>query len=934
MSDTITPPPTATPTVTTTLTFTRSPTVTHSLLPQGRLVWQQIGNLTARNIQSGVVTVLEFVITWDQWMCANFSVQHSVLVEAAASGKNFGIYRRSGFVFTDASLLYCNRTTLRLTPVKDQDYDTYFSEPFTVTFINATLRRWTMPSPRRIPFVIFPVTVPTDVAAAIIAAQLASQSSLVSAGAASSAQGLAIMGAASCARPNMREATKGAQDALSPLPLGKTLLLRFVSNFALVLFFSVLHFPLVVIIREVKRCSWHDARELGQFPSLSFTVVLIVHCGIVYHALRLVRVTDEDDKASRPLGYVGLVYATVMPIATWVWSTRALKTTFVHFTSVRTANANALLRFVVPYGYFAPAQYGGALGDLGEHTKQLMVLPYLEISAFCVIGTIDTYTVPGCIAQYSCLAAVFFVFALIYAVKQPLRSPLLNTLAASMDLLMGSIALCCALSITQRVVGDMLLPKLLLAQNVLGMIVTVVGVALSLTETFVWRPRQRRAMATFTISAHFTSDGDPSVAKDVVQIDEPLLAEGKPPHLHDDAARDVELLALPSSSPREAYEPPPLPLLTSEGAAGGGAPTPLTEAEKPGTAMNKSIDHHDEAEGESTSLFAPPVTGVAEANSMLNDAAAVVTKEADYARSFKPDVPQWLCDRLSMPDPPPPMPPTPPPMPLSAADELLLSMDDPLHRLHPWLEPISAASMAAVTERLRQAEERNRKQSRDTFMVPGRFSLDLWGIEGPDAVAAASAGPASAAHTADLTVAAAHADLQGSLQRRPPVANHNVKNAKSVREILRHFDEAEGGAVPAPHRQSGSAPAMASVEDDWRAKTKAERDRTAPIAALSAAINRNRDVVEILDRTAAEYRALPERSGRVPLEASIDAAVTQYLTHLPAPRTLDEAQSQAFALSQLHECQRRWSREAQARAMVDAAMKPAKRSAAEDGDTL
>jgi len=345
------------------------------------------------------------------------------------------------------------------------------------------------------------------------------------------------MGLSPCARPAMRIATEKAKNSMVPVPLEDTYQGWFFGNFVLLAFVSVVHFPVVVVIREVLSVSWYDAREFGLFPSVSITVTQILHAGIAYASINLV--VWGTSAADYAIGVAGMVYCWAMPAAMWFWSQRLLETRYLDF-AFRKAMTNPVARFFIPDGFFLPEQYAGALGQLREATKSHMIVKYLQINGFTLIGAIRAESVPECIALYSCLAVWFTAFAVYAAVIQPNKAPVFNLGAFLLDIEMALIAVGCAIWAADREFGVLIVTKLLLVQNVTGMAVSVIILAINAVEKLFWRGREIKERASAAVvnvlgGAKTRAETD---ASDDEQLEADEEGEASADHVDDEDAED------------------------------------------------------------------------------------------------------------------------------------------------------------------------------------------------------------------------------------------------------------------------------------------------------------------------------------------------------------------------------------------------------------
>ena len=491
-----------------------------SLWPMGTLEYTK-PNISVSAIQSGSpveALTFVFVISWDQWNypCYINQVKFTVPTESLNS---YGVATKYNDMFTNKSIT-CNRTHLELRIQAVRDFESYFDDQFAISFNERATIRGVIPEPQNIVFRIPAQQMPEDVNAAVAANNVGNTASLGGAMAggatATSAQALAIVGLMKCARATLKEATKGAKDSMVPLAIDDTYQGWLISNAVLVALISVIHFPAVVIVKELKRCSWTDARELAKFPSLSFMAILILHQGIAYSSFRLLK--EGTTKADLWMGVLGTLYSWGMPIGMWVWAQRWVKTKWVPFTIFD--GVAAWKKFPLPQGFFLPEQFGGAIGELREKTKALMIMPYIQMNGVCLIGAIDASTPQGCEIQYSTCAAWFFLFAIYVLAVRPFRGGYHNATQAIMYLALGSVALGAAISQQNKDLGEKMITYSLLAQSSLATGISALSILLTAIEIFILRPRQFTVNATKTVLGMLASkDGKSTLGEPILDPD-------------------------------------------------------------------------------------------------------------------------------------------------------------------------------------------------------------------------------------------------------------------------------------------------------------------------------------------------------------------------------------------------------------------------------
>jgi len=680
-------------------------------MPTGFLSFER-SNITADGIQSGALQYITFYLTWDSWVCANLSIADTLVLDADDTLNAFGIYNRQRNIFNDRSILFCNESVLTLRLNRDSGYDSYLKDTFYLTFVNATLRRKS-PVPTRATFVVVPAPVPNDVSAAVLAAQASSNAALLGGVAASSNQALAIMGLSQCARPTMQVATANAVQSMVPFPLDATYQGWLFGNFLLLGFVSVLHFPLVVIIKEAMRTTWYEARELGLFPSLSFTFIQMFHAGIAYSSINLI--IQGDSSSDVAVGWFGMVYIWAMPVAMWVWSQKYLETKFLYFGFFNRIT-NPVAKFVTPQGFFTPEQFSGALGNLREATKTHMIVPYIEVNGVCLIGAIRASTEGGCIALYTCLGLWHLSFALYYLVLRPNRSGFLNALAAIMDFEIAAIGFGCAYWAHNRDFGLQVVTKLLLVQNITGSAASVVTIGLSLVEKFFWRPRELKEQASTAVlnalSKPLLEEGGDAAAKlgsDQGRSFATVIGGADVGFNAKDIAPDLDLL-IEAATGRPA-PPQDIPLDKIEwtrpgdhlDATNGGALDPFAlfdngflggaagELQDGGVTQRRTVDDglHIEASVSYGRKIAPQPPSLEEDAELMDLLAEMDRKqrEAD-AKNSK--------ERL-----------------YTKEERFLLSIPDPKGLLHPWdVDPadVAAAARERLEKQRREADERRRRE--------------------------------------------------------------------------------------------------------------------------------------------------------------------------------------------------------------------------------
>lgn len=730
------------------------------------------------------------------------SVPAIVQVDADDEFSAYSMYHRQHNIFTDASIINCTEKVLTLRLMQDSSYDVYLDDTFYITFVNATLRGVT-PAPERAPFVVRAAALPNDVAAAVYAAQASSQASLLSGPAASSNQALAIMGLNGCARPAMQTATKSAVQSMVPFPVSNGFQGWLFGNLLLLLFVPVVHFPVVVIVREVASVSWYTARELALFPSLSFTVVQMLHAGIAYSSINLV--VWGNSGADIAVGWVGMVYCWAMPVAMWVWSQKFLETVFMYFSFF--AALHPVAKFFTPVGFFTPSQFSGALGNLRELTKSHMIVPFIEINGFCLIGSIRVSTPSSCATLYSCLGVWHLLFAIYYAVLRPNRSGFFNLLAAVMDIELALIGFGNAYWAYNRDFGLNVVSKLLLVQNITGSLVSVVSLGLSVLETFLWRPREIREKASQAVlgvlSQPILQTGEHKFGVDADDADNAAF-DIEPGYMLHSIAPDID------SFIEAATGAPPLPQSLDP------AQIPCRRA---ADATNGAVDPFamfDDAGGDGDADLQNGrrgVAGVTERRTVDDD----VHVEASVSYGRRIVLPTEEEDRriLDLLESMAPQAPSEHQRVFTREEKFLLSMPDPTGQIHPWhVDPaeVAAATRAQIELQRRESEEQRRlelfgpandarswlgfnTELDDVANEPTWASdaMSLLGIVTPlqEGAAAAAVKSSDASHLGE--------------QEREELQRLATWEPKSVREALEKFDAVErlrnpwGSASPPGH---------------------------------------------------------------------------------------------------------------------------------------
>jgi hypothetical protein len=500
LTRTITPPPTPTVTITSTNSIHPTETLSISLLETGKLfVYDLDMNRTGAAIQSGFPRAqlqLHFRVEMDSWDCEHLNYTH-IAITTDPSDNVFGFRNRLRYIFNNNSISFCNRTDLVVEMQRDQNFEDYFDTTFYVDFVGATIRK-IPPQPSPTSFTIKKIEIPNDISSAIAANNVASRASVAGAlgggASATSAQALAIIGLISCARPSLQEATKGAKQSMVPLPLSDNYQGWILGNGLLLGAVSLVHFPAVVIIREASRCTWHEARERAKFPSLSFTVMTILHQGIAFSAFKLLQTWSTG--ADLALGVIGTIYSIGTPIGLWVWAVRFLKTRWIRFSIFD--GRPIWQTWILPTGFFLPEQYVGAIGELEK--KPELIIPYLQMTVVALIGSFSTSTTPQCIAQYSCAATWFFLFAIYVIVRRPYRSFYHNISQALMYLILSLVCIGGAVSQVQRRTGEEMVSYLLLIQSSFAMALTVIGLILTIAEIVLFRSKQMSKLTASAVS--------------------------------------------------------------------------------------------------------------------------------------------------------------------------------------------------------------------------------------------------------------------------------------------------------------------------------------------------------------------------------------------------------------------------------------------------
>jgi hypothetical protein len=259
-------------------------------------------------------------------------------------------------------------------------------------------------------------------------------------------QSMAIIGAMKCGRGPQRTVFRATKRILSPLRFGDSLeapwLGVFVPSFATVWVHVAVAAVLLMSVSRLKTKRVVQALARVHFPSASLFVAQLLHIGVVFYSIDLLKVASS--LLWLLLAAWGLAYATMLMGCILFWSFHDDLLRFAEYGPSDFVRVPPALKAVVPFGRWAPRKpMAMARWVIGEF--RFIRFAAYEYAVGYLMALLASYlpdSFDACRIQYGLMGVLFSVCSLVMIVRRPFRSHFCNVASAVSNAFLAVFMVC------------------------------------------------------------------------------------------------------------------------------------------------------------------------------------------------------------------------------------------------------------------------------------------------------------------------------------------------------------------------------------------------------------------------------------------------------------------------------------------------------------
>ena len=262
------------------------------------------------------------------------------------------------------------------------------------------------------PLATFAITIATGVAA------------LGSLSAFKDQQAMVIFGTMKCARGPSRTVFRAGRRIVSPARYGDELWAPWAGAFGPSFVAVWVHMLYVAFLLRwnVQETDIEEELIRARFPSLSLFVVQMLHIGVVYYSVELLK--DIQSKLWMAMAIWGCAYSGVLTVLIFYWSFKYKLMKFEEYNDSQMLNVPMVLKSIIPFGRWGPkAPRRMCRWIVGEfHYQRYASWEYIMYGGTALFAAWMPSDLDTCKWQYSIMAGYHFLCALIVLGLRPFRS--------------------------------------------------------------------------------------------------------------------------------------------------------------------------------------------------------------------------------------------------------------------------------------------------------------------------------------------------------------------------------------------------------------------------------------------------------------------------------------------------------------------------------
>ena len=200
--------------------------------------------------------------------------------------------------------------------------------------------------------------------------------------------------------------------------------------------------------------SWQDAAVVVRFPAYPFAITTVLFQGVSFVAVRSfvhgIGIDNYSDAAGGLIG-AGLLMA-VLPAIIVFYAHLGISAQLVERQP--SGDEDIVSRLLWPNVFWRPASAARAAGyvfcDLSTPRRWMSAFPFASAIAMAIVGGVEPTTTAGCAVQFSCLAAVQGLFAVLTTIAAPSRLTSMCSLRIATHVAIAAAAAVIAVSLNNE----------------------------------------------------------------------------------------------------------------------------------------------------------------------------------------------------------------------------------------------------------------------------------------------------------------------------------------------------------------------------------------------------------------------------------------------------------------------------------------------------